>query len=228
MKKAFLVLTIFLSSFFLIFSRKVSARVYDVSLDFSLIPGNFSSIIEKFNDYIVPISSYTGNYFIASNASTAYVFRTSGSYTMSFSATSISIFGNGCDTLSIDNSDTVQLISANSTCNIEVYSTINGYGLLYSTFDLSLINKHTINYSYNDFSYTDSPQTTNKMTSLYDLYTLYSPQASTPTPIDTFYTVIIAKIILLGNDFATNPILLTLLVILILIFLFELIFRRKL
>ena len=234
MKKLVLVLTIFLSSFF--FINKVSAQDFTSNLTqakLDLITST-AGVKECADSLMESNSSYT-NYIVIQWGSSTYIFlnNTDNLPYISFSNNHISISFRSSKSYKYSGSCST-ITEANNYVNVlGIYEDSFTNFPLYSSSDIifaDTIYNSNFTFNYTDFTYTVTASSTTKAPTLYNLYCMIngiSEEESQDNVIEDFYSLLTAKIILLGNDFATNPILLAVLVIFIVIFLFELIFRRK-
>lgn len=245
MKRLYIVLTILLSSFLLLSGREVKADTININytdLDFTDVSS------DDFNSSMDYINSFAGNY----NTSTYYIFDYYINkyyfhyFSSSFNYSSIPCISQYGSQIfcSLDFSHEAKFsrslpISGSSNLtnfsSIGVFFTSPGY-LLFSNLDFVYSGVDDINFQYNGETKYSCPGDNSSciLPNKYDFYHRYVLQDVEPEPVDntpqltTFYTFVLAKIAYFCNYMATNTLFLTMLVIIILIFIFELIFRRRL
>lgn len=248
MKRLYIVLTIFLSSFFFLSSSKVKAAetTYYVPSELtSVIENNYQTMVNTADNFINNDSNYSDLYFIdyVPNNQEYWLTVLSSDFRNDLYSMNDSSWGFGIWGVYFPNKFVIYVYSQDFT-SVEysfdmdsAYILSNEHFIVSSNFPLSSINPYTevnpdtVTYVYEEHNYTFDLNTNTGFKTVYEMYEDVHGEPDTPivnNPVDDFYTIIISKIILLGNDFANNSILLTLVVICILIFLFELIFRRHL
>ena len=241
MKRLYIVLTIFLSSFFFLSSSEVKADTYDYSIPENVINfnvENITTIINIVETFLENDNTYYDYYFISyiPSQNTVYVYFSTVSdvsFVEFYYYSGARIRVQSKFVRYTVNLNTSSLHSYTSATNINnfIKNIFNTDYILYSNFDIVLPDNGNIyNYTFFEKTYQDISNGEHLFTTVNDMCNDYYNNSDPvkTNPVDYFYTIIISKIILLGNDFANNPILLTLVVICILIFLFELIFRRHL
>ncbi len=240
MKRLFMIITLFISSFFL-FSFKVNAKEYTKEVDFSLIETTLS-LKEKLDVFIETDVNYSDYYFIYSDNGEIkyYIIRLNGSLDNLSIITDSLYFGlkYNASLKFGTNLNYIDLIGGASS-NIFYLSHLNkpSSHLLYMNFDYYFTSGNSsITYNYNDFSITNSISSGNKLLTLYDVYLEYqkylglndSVHKEELNKLSSFYSIVIDKLNYLSDVIVGNYIYLSIIVIFILIFVFKLIFRRYL
>lgn len=253
MKKLFIIMTLFLSSFFLFCNKEVKAYEFEVNLDFSLITDDFITMKNTVESFISSDETYSDKYFIyywvpnkqyyvafmpleysyqpIVNVYSTYIqtlfAKVSGTYTFNRYIYS-------SDYLSLSQSSSMSF-NQNNTYKFD--NTSFGFIPIYSNFDI-LMNKDssnsTIIYKYDDFVSVNTANGTDTFKTLYTLYEEYNSFIGNEeemhkeelSKVESFYNVIIEKLGYLGETLVSNYIYLSIIVIFILIFVFKLIFRR--
>lgn len=239
MKKLLIIITLFVSSFFLISIKEANALELNRELDFSLLNDETLTLKEELEDYVSTHTSFP--YYIIykpynSSSVSAMVLKSSFNptdiyynVTSTYPSKVILYFGDSVMT-------TYPLANLPNYANyFYLYFAPSSFAqIIYSNFDIPISEDLIINYTYNDFSYVDSVDTTNKITTLYDIYRNFNgeiieeqnPHQEEIDKLGNFYTLCIGKLKYLSEVFLSNYIYLSIIVIFIIIFVFKLIFRR--
>lgn len=238
MKKLLIIITLFVSSFFLFSLENVKAYEYNVELDFSLMEDTLS-LKEKLDVFIETDTTYSDYYFIYSDNGTIkyYIFLLDSSldnlkmivnnYAFGINYSGSLKFGSYLSSISFN--------SGISNATLWMYNSNNTSTILYFNFNIEYaVSGHTVTYNYDDFSYTETFVVGNKLSNLYDVYLKYQEHLGNKELIHkeeieklgSFYTIVIEKLDYLVETIASNYIYLSIIVIFILIFVFLLIFRR--
>lgn len=239
MKKLLIIITLFVSSFFLFCNKEVKAYEYIKEVDFSIME-DVIALKEKLNIYVAEDSTLSDYYIIYFDQGTiAYYVLKSSVDSLSFSYSSDSFSIKIPSTMkSGTNLDVINPSSSVSSKVFYIYST-NTYRtnslILYTNLDLFHSSNHSIVYNYQNFSYVDSFSYGSKFNSLYDIYIIYqeylgieqeNPHQEEIDKVTNFYTMVIEKIEYLANEISNNYIFLFVIGIFIVTFVFLLIFRR--
>lgn len=241
MKKLLIIITLFMSSFFFLFTKDVKAYEYIKEVDFSLIE-DVLSLKEKLDTFIETDTTYSDYYFIYSDMGTIeyYILPIDGSlsnFSTRTNGTFLYVYYSSYLKTGTNLSN-INLNGGASTGIFYMYHEIEAQSksiILYSNFDIkTTISGHTIIYSYQDFSYTENFVNGEKVSTLYDVYLKYQEHLGNKElvhqeeidKLSGFYNVVIDKLSYLAEQIVSNYIYLSILVIFILIFVFMLIFRR--
>ena len=246
MKKLFIIITLFMSSFFL-FNFKAKAYEFNVDLDISLINDDFYNFKDKADIFIKNDTTYSDNYFIYISGSTLYgVILPDNGYKPSCTCYSSSITcwfnssSSNTSRLILDSNGNV-VVNGTASNRKDIYTTSsNRYSpIIYSNFDF-LMNKDayisSINYKFGDFTLSNFFDSESNLYTLYDIYKEYENFIGNKDLIhkeeidalSNFYTLCMEKLSYLANVIVDNYIYLSIIVIFLLIFVFKLIFRRYL
>lgn len=240
MKKLFIIMTLFMSSFFLFCNKEVKAYEYNYNFDFDYLPEDFIEKKELVDNFIKEDTSLSNNYIIrfsiTGNEKAYYVIFVDN--TNFLKAT----YSSGKLILSFTSSYTYKTIGSNNSLGNNVNSTssinlfINGIYqnyILYANFDIPTNNdNHTINFISDDYSKTFQLNGFDKLPTIYDMYLEKNnifpenPHQEEIDKLSNFYNIVIEKLGYLAETIVSNYIYLSIIVIFILIFLFILIFRR--
>lgn len=249
MKKLFIIMTLFMSSFFLLSLKKVKAYELEVNLDFSYIPEDLSTMINAVENFISTDETYSDNYMIyRSTTSVRYCVvimpldYSSQPHINVFSSYIQILFNSSSSFSKFDfSSDFLNLIQngtmVNKYNNVYAFNSATLYIPIYSNFDILMkkdTSLSTITYKYNDFTSTNTADGVDKFKTLYALYQEYQNSINTEDPVhkeelikvENFYKVIIEKLSYLAETIVSNYIYLSIIAIFMLIFVFKLIFRR--
>lgn len=227
MKKLYIIITLFVSSFFL-FNSDVKATTYYSTLDFSLINDDFFLFKSKVDFYVSDNSNLDGNYVIFyDNGYYAVAYTSSSTHNFSATNSALSFSSFSSYLLSLDNG----VISSVYNQYYYSFNVIPSRGsnlyLLYSNFDIPF--SHTIVFSYADSTF-NIPSDSLKFPSLYGIYeekfVPVDPHFEEKEKISNFYTLCIEKLSYLVTSIVSNYIYLSIFGIFILIIIFELIKRR--
>ena len=251
-KKIYIVLTVVLSSFILLSGREVKADTYTQEIDLSFISSNsFYQDAYQQSDYFYRLKEATesllfseglsGYYIIIANSSgtlSSYIFENNdwisrrylevtSSYTRLYHNPGFSYkyvrYNSNLDSFSLSSGFSSSTSFKFDLTNILVFTNI----------DLYINSSNSIIYTLGEDSWVTTSESEEKFFTLYDIYQDYY-SISRPEPVDntpeltTFYTLVLTKIVYFCNYMASNTLFLTMLVIIIIIFIFELIFRRRL
>ena len=216
MKKLLIIMTLFISSFFL-FNGDVKADVTisDGEID-TYITDDFLASLDVINSrgYKVVVINYTDSYryFIFNDSSTVSIsstlFKVTGVTWYKWSGTGFSIL----------------------TSNYSISYGLSAIKIIYSSFDVFPTN--AFNVIYNDLTYSVGPD--KNFITYYDIYEDLNsvPEENPHQPeidkLSNFYSLVIDKLSYLAEAIVSNYIYLSIIVIFILIFIFKLIFRRYL
>jgi len=241
MKKLLIIITLFVSSFFLFCNKDVKAYEYTKEVDFSIMD-DVLALKENLDIYIETDTTLSDYYFITYESSVIYyyVLPVNGSIDLfTIVPTSSEFRINSNQSLKRgSNRTTIKPSSGVSNKTFYICSSSSSYIndiILYSNFDIKYSvfeSEHSITYNYQDFSYTENFVIGNKISTLYDVYLIYSgteqenPNQEEIDKVTNFYTIVIKKIEYLANEISNNYILLFVIGIFIVTFLFLLIFRR--
>ena len=239
MKRLYIVLTVFLSSFLFLFTKEVKAADYTQEIDFSLINNDFISLKNQVEDFINEDTSYSDYYYIFYDSDSSYKAYVFSQYKWNFKLFTINSSGfridgvsyMNCIVLTLDSSPSVESIVFN---NFYFNST---KVLLYTNFENIEFYSGEALFTLGDQSFVFNSQSEDRFFPLYNmymnLYGEYSP-SDNPVPVDNtpiltnFYTTVIEKINYLCGVIVGNYVYMSIFVIFILIILIELIFRRRL
>lgn len=237
MKRLYIVLTVVLSSFLLLTGREVKADTYSQEIDLSLINEDFLSFKEFVESSINSLDNSSSYFFIVytDNDYVAYVVKNSSStispHRLSLNSNSTYIYNN--PTFSFYrckySSKSCSYVGS-PTFNLSDSSTF----LLYTNVELTLYKSNSIIYTSVDKSWVTSSDSEKKYFSVYDVYQEVSSQPEESEPVDNtpiltdFYSIVIEKFGYLCGVIVSNYIYLSIFVIILIIILFELIFRRRL
>ena len=237
MKKLLIIMTLFMSSFFLFSLEDVKAYSFKKELDFSLID-DINSLKDLLDTYIENDITYSDYYIIYYDGQIKYyLFLDFSIDNFAHSVTYNSYRYQYKGSLkSGTNLSYIYLSGSTSNAYFYFYSTANNGMILYQNFDLYLTSdlSSSITYTYNDFEVTYNLISGTKVMTLYDIYEEYNSFIGNEegihkeelSKIESFYSVVIEKLGYLGEILVSNYIYLSVIVIFILIFVFKLIFRR--
>ena len=241
MKRLYIALTILLSSFLLLSGREVKADTYTYTYPSgsrSTLDDDFFNLrrrvreyikLNNFDYYIIYINSAgTKVYIFTYNSSiSCYTFKSTGWGSILDIRYSIPTLLVSSDTENLNFEEDTSTHTFDTTQYAFVLDTNYPFVLGSSDTWTFLHNGNSISFSENE-----------SVPTLYKFYTTFygveedieepeEPVDNTPI-LTTFYTFVLAKIAYFCNYMATNTLFLTMLVIIIVIFIFELIFRRRL
>ncbi len=241
MKRFYIVFTTVLSFFLLLSGREVKADEITLNIpdDVITFTNNNLSIFKDYADSKItnePI--YTG-YMITYQPGANVNTRVNIYYFYNNRNISIEPFNSFLQTSAPDSRTILCQYYDDTTLNscgnaperrIYFYSPYNPIYYLYSSLNLPpLANNYTYIFSNNDFSYSFVNDGSSSFPSINDLISYWYSGSEDNTPeLTSFYTLVLNKIVYFCNYMATNTLFLTMLVIIIIIFIFELIFRRRL
>ena len=237
MKRLYIVLTFVLSSFLLLSGRKVKA--YEYTADLSLINEDFFTIKENAEKLLEEDTTHSDYYFILRANSSYYVYvpdNFTEPYSCIYSGETELTFNPKPRFYRIDAvRPNFSLSFPSYTGNFYLYAYKSSFIYLYSNFVFPVGNCSTESLT---IKYGDREKVVNNgnnLPSLYDLYLeINNPDPEEPEPVDNtpiltdFYTTVIEKINYLCEVIVSNYIYLSIFVIILIIILFELIFRRYL
>lgn len=234
MKKLLIIITLFISSFFLFFSKEVKASEVTLDISLDLIDDTFLEVKRLSDEFLQNNSDYD-NYVI--------VYK-SGYYVHFFSDTSTNNIECGNDSSDVYcivgkknwkykySTSSSALISQGTSSNFAGYEYDSKFNnLLYSTIPFIYNRGYATDLLYLNYGgMTKTIVYEDTIPLVYDLYLeLNSTEQEIPTELESvtnFYTIVIEKISYLAEQVASNYILLSIIVIFILIFVFKLIFGR--
>ena len=240
MKKLLIIMTLFMSSFFLFCNKEVKAYEYTKEIDFFSMD-TVLSLKEKLDAFIETDTEYSDYYLIYSDFDGSivyYIIPLDGSLDNFSFSTDSSFFGLRYGSSIKTGNDLNSIIIAGSSSSKFFYSYHKNnfsYNVLYMNFDYYFTSGNsTITYTYNDFSVVNNLSSGNKFLTLYDVYLEYQNQLGNIDEIHkeelekvgSFYNIVIEKLGYLSETIVSNYIYLSIIVIFILIFVFLLIFRR--
>lgn len=220
MKKLLIIITLFMSSFFLFCNKEVKAdiTISDTDID-TYITDDFlvmrDEVINQFTNYDYVIFTRSDNSYII------LIFESTDTITLDIS--SISFKGHDWYTYS---SSSFNLVFTNHSVNYN----FNKIKILDSSRKLYFISSTSFNIIYKDLVY--NVNNTEPFVTYYDIYCdIHENDHSNPhqeeiDKLSNFYTLVIQKLAYLAETIASNYIYLSIIVIFILIFVFLLIFRR--
>lgn len=245
MKKACLVLTLILSSFF-IFNLEVKAYEKKVDLDFSYLNDDFYSVKSLAEEFILNDDIYSDYFIIYLLSGKLYVsylpvYESGDLYTSCsiWSSDYIKLlFRGSLDRYKLSSSGILFKDSVLAYNQNYVWSDISysfSFIPLFANFDIFLESGGSVTFSYDTFSFVSVAGIDNLMT-LYDLkkeYDLFIGEKDLihkeeKEVLESFYTICISKLGYLAEVIVNNYIYLSMLVILIFVFVFLLVFRRLL
>lgn len=248
MKKAYLVLTLILSSFF-IFNLDVKADEVTYNVDFDFLADDFLLYKQAVDNFILEDSSLGSDYIIyleITNAGT------------SVSKTYYRVLFCGQDDVQVNYWKENLIFYSNNTLNqktftdyvldAKTFSFNSGskvliekssyciYNILYSTFDIKTrSDNQVVNFVSGDYIKTFSVDGNDFYPTFYDMYLEKNGELVSPDPhkeeketLGSFYILCINKLAYLGEVIVSNYIYLSMIVILMLVFVFLLVFRRLL
>lgn len=247
MKKLFIIMTLFMSSFFLFSLEDVKAEEFTVDFD----PTYFTDNQEVLDTALLmrdlaekQVSNSYPYYFIYISASSDKTsvselrvarLSTIENINYSFSSTTSNLLYS-MTTYTQKLSSTGTSLTTTSTYSSTIMYHFNNkipIYIFYSNFDIPIFDDISIIYNALNFTYVDSVITTNKFTPILDIYNIYLDYNSQDikhkeelSKVENFYSVVIDKLGYLGETLVNNYIYLSIIVIFILIFVFKLIFRR--
>ena len=240
MKKLLIIMTLFMSSFFLFCHKEVKASSYTFNLDFTLLNEKFNNVKNAVENYILTDTTYSDNYIIFYYKNDYYVHllplgEENSSYFYYGIGLKLYISSStpGRPFFSSDYTKIVNIISGSSDYNYVYREMIP----LYANYDIIMTSdtaNSTITYNYEDFTSINIANGTDKFKTLYMLYQEYNglgeeeenPHKEELEKVGSFYNIVIEKLSYLGEVLVSNYIYLSIIVIFILIFVFLLIFRR--
>lgn len=244
MKKLLIIMTLFMSSFFLFCNKEVKAYEYNVELDFSIINDTYYNLKEQIEEFIKTDEVFSDSYIIRYHNSSYQVLLFNKNFsnvfmTYSNNGNQLAYYNQYCGLCSFSN-NILSCPSSAASARFTIYDstkTVPFSFMIYSNFDIPILNNITFNYSYDNFTYVDSMATTNKFTNLVDLHVEYqkfsgtyvepvNPHDEELEKVESFYIMVIEKLGYLSETIANNYIYLSIIVIFILTFIFLLIFRR--
>lgn len=231
MNKLLVVISLFISSFFL-FSLNVNAATsnIDISEDtYNLINDTFFTFKEQVEEYAKNNNFNTFFIIYESNNYNAYFYNNTNNYnfTCSLSSDLSCVFYKSFSTGSYREDSDFKVGGTTGSLIINS-SSYNKY--LYSNVNLSIIDTSTsmltLNYNGRSYEFTAG----DKIFSIYDIYESITleenPHQEELNILSNFYNTVIDKLEYISEVFVSNYIYLSILVIFLLIFVFELIFRR--
>lgn len=247
MKKACLVLTLILSSFF-IFNLDVNAEEISYNVDFDFLSDDFLLYKQAVDDFISNDSSLGNNYIIyfednktlPSNPRKVYrvlfcerddiqiLYWKNNVYLQALVSITAKSFSDY-----VLNSSTY--IFSNSIVLLERNNSVL-YNILYSTFDIKTRSDgQIVNLVSDDYTKTFNINGNDSYPTFYDMYlekngdlVLQDSHKEEKEVLESFYTICISKLGYLAEVIVNNYIYLSMLVILIFVFVFLLVFRRLL
>jgi len=244
MKKLFTIITLFVSSFFFISLKEAKAVEFNKELDFSLLNDETRAFKKQVEDFLSTDETYSDDYIIFYNHkgdSKLYALLMPNSYTgeiynwITSSYIRYNLFSPSCFYLYTSNDN---IVESNYFFVYYDASSLPWATILYSTIKLTLTSDFSLTYTYNDFIYVDSKDTTNKISGLDEIYKEYqkfigdveeeNPHKEEIEKVESFYSVVIEKLSYLAEEISSNYIYLSIIVIFLLILVFELVFRRYL
>lgn len=236
MKKLFMIMTLFASSF--LFLGDVKAVELSFDLDFSLINEDFYKIKNAAESFILEDTSFSDDYIIVYEDNRLFVaflpLNHGSDYHCYFSGSTFYFFtsGSSLNRYYLPN-DSLASLGTLSSNYLRPYLKIQ---ILYSNFDIKFRDdtQNVILYKYNDWSTQDYALKSESFNTLYMNYLEYqdfigssdSVHEEELEKLSNFYTVVVDKIVYLSEVIVSNYIYLSIIVIFILVFLFKLIFRR--
>lgn len=238
MKKVLLSLTLFMASFFFITLDKVSAATVNQEITsdvMSWINDDFYSFREKLIELCKENNSYyvITHYNSTSSSFRAYVFTNKSQFYFASVVPNVEIhlYFNNSNQYKWENNEIVEMSTTGSNSYYRLYHYSSGYErfIIDSNFDLNYNLSYSIDYKYKDLTYSVTSGTI--FPTLYKIYLDENPLPTDPFEEDkeilnNFYTTIFTKISDLAISFANIYTFLLIFGIFILIFVFELIWRR--
>lgn len=247
MKKTCLVLTLILSSFF-IFNLDVKADEVSYNVDFDFLSDDFLLYKQSVDEFISNDLSLGKNYIIyfednktlPSNPKKVYrvlfceiddiqvIYWKDNVYLQPLVSITAKTFTNYVlNSSSYTVSNTIALLERKNSIL---------YNVLYSTFNINTRNDgQIVNLVSDDYIMTFNFNGNDSYPTFYDMYlekngdlVLQDPHKDEKEALESFYTICISKLCYLAEEIVSNYIYLSMLVILILVFVFLLVFRRLL
>lgn len=238
MKKLLIIMTLFMSSFFLFCHKEVKAEI-NGNFSFNYIPEDFLLKKKAVDDYIKTNDTYGTNYVIFMRFENSKIDH----YEVCiFKGTSSSVYYESNSLNFIAYSRNCSKFENNTLGNFTSYTqtsyslfTFGSYRwyIIYSSFDLkTIVSDYTFTLTAEDYSKDFSFDGSNFPT-IYDMYVEKNGELVPDNPhkeeqeiLESFYILCIDKLKYLSEVFLSNYIYLSIIVIFIIIFVFKLIFRR--
>ena len=246
MKKVLLSLTLFMASFFFVTLNKVNAMEYDLEFnvnDLQLINDSFFEYKEKVVNFLSEnnlsdfIILYSQNRYKAIAIDNDCILKFNTQY-IKAGVWYLYLVASNCSAMSYSDSSNIEFTNTSYSENLAILANNSSYisRFVYSSnflLSTSEIGSHVYNLNFQDKIYIYN---SSQVYSLYDIYLDFNkPEEEPALPdkfteekeiLNNFYSTIFTKITDLANNFANNYIFLLILGIFILIFVFELIWRR--
>lgn len=247
MKKAYLVLTLILSSFF-IFNLDVKADEVTYNVDFDFLADDFLLYKQAVDNFILEDSSLGSDYIIyleingtnLSNPRRYYRVFFCGQDDVHVIYWKDRLYFQAVNDIS-QKTFTDYVLGTNTSIfrnsiNLLKQSSYVLYNILYSTFDIKTrSDNQVVNFVSGDYIKTFSVDGNDFYPTFYDMYlekngnlVLPDPHKEEKETLGSFYILCIEKLSYLGEVIVSNYIYLSMIVILMLVFVFLLVFRRLL
>lgn len=252
MKKLLIIMTLFMSSFFLFCNKEVKAYELQYEVDLSLLDDNFYTFKNAVEDFIKDDTIYSDKYIIYKYGSNldmhAVVLPLDSTYNPNviiFSSYLQSLFQSSGQVNRLSPSSNYTIATLSGTISYYqnyTYTTATNLNSmrfipLYANFDIIMSQKNqgsTVTYIYNDFSTVNIADGVDTFKTLYIINKEYQEYVGNNDlvhreeleKVESFYIMVIEKLGYLAETITSNYIYLSIIVIFILTFIALLIFRR--